>query len=163
MIFVYLYGLMIVLALIHIVSSRTPRTLHRVIELFLLYLLIGMGICGILAFIAHVFYAAQTAEYIGWPAGSPFQYEVGIANLGLGILGILCIWARRNFWLATIIMNGAFAWGAAYGHVKQMILYANYHPGNAGPVFYIDLLLPLITIVLFIIYRISEEKFSCKP
>jgi len=158
MIFLYLYGLMIIFALIHIAASRTPRTLHRVMELFLLYLLIGIGISGILAYIAHVFYAANTAAYIGWPAGSPFQYEVGVANLGLGILGILCIWARRNFWLATIIINGAFAWGIAYGHVAQMIKLLNYNPGNAGIVFWIDLLIPLITFVLFIIYRISGIK-----
>ncbi len=45
----------------------------------------------------------MVAASIGWPAGSPFQFEVGIANLSFGILGILCLKFMDNFWTATVI------------------------------------------------------------
>jgi Family of unknown function (DUF6790) len=34
------------------------------------------------------------AESIGWPAGNPFQLEVGVANLAVGILGIVAMGRR---------------------------------------------------------------------
>src|SRR6476659_8155319 len=33
--------------------------------------------------------ADDVARSIGWPPGSPFQWEVGVADLGWGVLGVL--------------------------------------------------------------------------
>ena len=63
--------------IVQLLLSKAPRTKNRVFELFLiwfLFLMVGMG--SIWAFMGHVFDANAVAAVIGWPAGSPFQYEV---------------------------------------------------------------------------------------
>jgi len=74
-----------------------------------------VGVSSIWAFMGHVFDANAVATVIGWPPDSPFQYEVGIANLAFGVLGLLCLKIRENFWVATInrifnILPGSGLW-----------------------------------------------------
>src|SRR5262249_16653361 len=89
---------------VHLWRMREPRTMHRVVGVVLLYLLVVMvGVTGVFAAYGHTAMAAKVAEEIGWPPGNPFQFEVAMANLALGVLGIMCIWKRGDFWLATII------------------------------------------------------------
>jgi len=56
----------------------------------------NIGISGLYAFMGHAFFPNKVAAYIGWPPGSPFQFEVAIADLSFGVLGILCFWFRGN-------------------------------------------------------------------
>ena len=94
----------LVVGAVHLFLDKQPRTKGRVAEIFLLWLLvITVGIQGISTFIAHTIYADATAASIGWPAGNPFQSEVAVANLSVGVLGILCYWMRGSFWNATVI------------------------------------------------------------
>lgn len=116
------------------------------------YLVFVVGCTGLLAFYAHAFMAAETAESIGWASGSPFQFEIAGANLAVGVAGVLCIWFREKFWLATIIINGILLEVAAYGHIQQIIVAHDYAPNNAGIVLYTDIIVPIIGIVLYIIY-----------
>lgn len=37
--------------------------------------------------IFHTLFADQRAESIGWAAGNPFQMEVDVASLAIGIVG----------------------------------------------------------------------------
>jgi hypothetical protein len=46
--------------------------------------------------------------------------------------------------LAAIVGPAGFLWGAAGGHVYQMIAAHNFAPGNAGIIFYSDLLVPIV-------------------
>ena len=66
-------------------------------------LLFNMGITSLLAAYAHLFMGPLIAEQIGWLPGSPFQFEIGMANLSYGILGVLAFWFRGRFWDAAII------------------------------------------------------------
>jgi hypothetical protein len=116
------------------------------------FLVISVGIASLIGFVGHVFFADSVAANIGWAAGSPFQQEVGFANLAIGILGITCIWLRGNYWIATVVAATIFLWGAAYGHIMDIIVHANYAPGNAGGALYNDILVPLILIVLLVAY-----------
>lgn len=156
----YLWIILTVIgALAHLFLSKTPKTKNRVIELFLMYTLVVMvGFTSIWAFLGHAFLANQIAAYIGWPAGNPFQFEVAMANLSYGILGILCIKFRDNFWTATIVAFTTFYWGAAYGHVMDIMNHANYAAGNAGAVLYFDMVLPVVLIVLLLAYRMTLKK-----
>ncbi|MGB8310301.1 MAG: DUF6790 family protein [Halobacteriota archaeon] len=150
----YLYiPISIIVAIVYLLIDKEPRTRHRVIGVFLLsFLVISIGISSLIGFVGHIFFADQIAANIGWAAGSPFQREVGFANLVIGILGITCIWLRGNYWIATVIATTIFLWGAAYGHIMDIIVHGNYAPGNAGGVLYDDILVPLITIVLLAAY-----------
>ncbi|MGZ7050289.1 MAG: DUF6790 family protein, partial [Methanobacterium sp.] len=83
---------------------------------------------------------------------------VGIANLSYGILGILCLKFRDNFWTATVIAISVFYFGAAYGHVINMMQTGNMTPGNAGFALYIDIIIPIILICLLIAYNLTKNN-----
>ena len=106
--------LMVVLPLVHLALSKVPRTPLRVVHILLLYaLVLGVGVIGLpLGFIPHVFFADQAAQSIGWPTGSPFQFEVGVHDGAWGVLGFLCIWIGGLFWLATGLGWSLFMLGA---------------------------------------------------
>src|SRR5262249_53294994 len=46
--------------------------------------------------------------------------------------------------LAAIVGPACFLWGAAGGHVYQMITTHNFAPGNAGVIFYSDVLVSIL-------------------
>jgi hypothetical protein len=136
-----------------------PLNRMRVVEIFLIsFLVISVGLGSIWGFIGHTFLSQQVAANIGWAAGNPFQQEVAFANLAIGVLGILCYWIRGNFWTATVIVSSIFLLGDAYVHIINIIQYANYAPGNAGSVLYMDIFGPVILILLLIAYRAMERE-----
>jgi hypothetical protein len=80
-----------------------------VVESFLLwFLVIVVGFGSLYAFMRHAFVADDVARSIGWPTGSPFQFEVALHDLAVGILGVLCFWVRGDFWSATVIAFAVF-------------------------------------------------------
>nr|NQU89818.1 hypothetical protein [Bacteroidota bacterium] len=121
---------------------------------YLLYnlLTIGLGYQMVASGIMHIFFGAKIAAYIGWPKGSPFQFEVGLADLGMGVLGIMCGYFDGSFWLATIVISSVFLWGCVVGHLRDMIKNKNFNPGSAGFVFWWGLLMPIALIVLYMRY-----------
>jgi hypothetical protein len=88
----------VVIAAGHLGLDRSSRTRERRLEIFLLYLFgVGVAGSGIGGFFGHVFISDPVAESIGWPTGNPFQLEVGVANLAVGILGIVAMSRRDGF------------------------------------------------------------------
>ena len=61
----------------------------------------------------HMLMPARVAEGIGWPAHPQFQWEVGLANLSYGVLGVVASSYGHNSWSATIIAYSVFMLGAA--------------------------------------------------
>ena len=122
---------------------------ERIVEICLLYLLtVVWGFGAALLALPHILAPDYVAAYVDWPAGNPFQIELGFANLGRALLGILCIWFRGPFWIAPVVSNTVFGLGAGYVHVREIVEHANYSPGNAGPVLFVDIAIPLLAIVL---------------
>ena len=117
--------------------------------------LFALGFTCIYTFVMHAFFPHMAAAAIGW-AASPFQFEVAMADLGLGVLGILSFKASYGFRLATVIASVCFLWGDAIGHINQMIINNNFAPGNAGSWFWFDVLVPLILVVC--IARLKKIK-----
>jgi hypothetical protein len=109
-----------------------------------------IGVNGIVAASGHLFYADPVADSIGWPRGTPWQWEVGLGDLGYGVLGVMAPSFDQDFWLATIIVASIFLFGAAIGHVRQMRTAHNMSPSNAGAILYTDVLLPAVVIALYI-------------
>ena len=149
MFFILLYGLMIVLATLHLALTKKPRTLYHISKIFLLYFLFGIGLSSLNAYMFHVFFTSTS------PALSTnlFQYQLGMAYLGIGILGILCLFLRENFWLATIIMNTVFNWGIAVRYLSLMLKSHEYKLSGTGLLFDLYILVPLITIILYVIMQ----------
>lgn len=136
---VYLALLAAIVAAGQIVIGHAP--VAQTLLLWLLVIKIGLG--GLWAFLGHYFKSDDIARYIGWPAGNPFQKEVAVTNLALGICGVMCFFFRDGFWLATIVFATVFLIGAFSVHLKDQKESGNKNPGNAGPVFFADLLVPL--------------------
>ena len=80
-------------------------------------------------------------------------------NLGLAVLGFLCIWFRKEFWLATAIIAAVTMAGCGVGHVREIIVNNNWAPGNAGLGIWLQtVLVPITLLVLVYFYRRSVLK-----
>jgi 4-amino-4-deoxy-L-arabinose transferase-like glycosyltransferase len=112
-------------------TDKSSRSRERQLEIFLLYLFgVGVAGSGIGGIFGHLFIADSVAESIGWPTGNPFQFEVGFANLAVGILGIIAMGRRDGFREATVIAVTVFGVGATIVHVRDIIQTGNLAPGN---------------------------------
>jgi Family of unknown function (DUF6790) len=136
--------ILFVLALIFAALGHRRPVSERYLA-WLLLLPIGLG--GLWAGFFHLAYPEMAAHFIGWK-DSPFQFEVGMADLAFGVAGCVAFFAGYGFKAATVLVNAVFLLGDAVGHVHQMLSAGNFAPGNAGLVFYLDIVLPLLTIVL---------------
>lgn len=121
--------------------------------------LLPLGVTGVFAFVMHAIYPNMAAATIGWQT-SPFQFEVAIADLGFGILGILAFYPCYGFRLASVIGAIIWLWGDAAGHIYQMIIHHNYSVGNAGSWFWLDLIIPII--LIFCIIKLRTRSVEAK-
>jgi 4-amino-4-deoxy-L-arabinose transferase-like glycosyltransferase len=137
-------------------SSSRPR--ERRLEIFLLYLFgVGVAGSGIGGFFGHVFISDPVAESIGWPTGNPFQLEVGVANLAVGILGIVAMGRRDGFREATVIAATVFGVGATVVHVMDVIASGNLAAGNTIQNIN-NLLRPALLIAFLAVSRRAERS-----
>lgn len=147
----------LIIATVHVFIKRKYLQRAQVIDLYLLYFLVGgVGVIGAIDFIYHIFFADEVAAMIGWPPGSPFQFEVGFHDGAWGLLGFLCLHYRENFWTATGIGWSFFMLGATYGHIKQTILFSNFSPYNLGLILP-DFLVPVILLTLLCLRKNSRK------
>jgi hypothetical protein len=149
---IVILSLTLIAILIHSLLMK-KRTTKKVLEItFLYFMVIQVGLGGIMAFIMHVFFGAKTAAMIGWAAGSPFQYEVGVADLAFGVTALLVPWIRGTYWIAAALVNAIFLLGCSVGHVISLVKSGNTAAYNAGPVLFIsDIAIPISILVLAII------------
>ncbi len=153
MVSIFLFIFAIFLTLCHLIYKKewySPKS----IEVLLSYILFfNMGVMGCLGAYVHVFMAPETARSIGWEPGSPFQFEMGMANLAFGVLGILSYWFRDRFWEASIIGWTVLFLGCFVGHVINYYTENNTAPYNIGPyIWFYDFMLPILVIAL--LYRL---------
>jgi uncharacterized membrane protein len=146
-------------ASIHLAVSPASRsTKAAVARTYLLYLLfIYVGLMGLLTAYGHVFRPIQTSASIGWST-SPYEYEVGMADLTVGVLGILCLWFRGNFWLATAIANAVWLLGDAIGHIRQISLNNNHAANNSGIFLVAEIITPIVVLILALYTRNESTK-----
>ena len=142
------------IALMIAAARRGPGS-SRVEQFLSWVLLLPIGVTGLWAGAFHVFLPATSAALIGWEV-SPFQFEVGMADLAIGATACVGFWRNLDFKAAAVMVSSIFFLGDAVGHVKQMIVAGNFAPGNAFVPFYSDVALPLLMIVLLMIVRRSR-------
>jgi hypothetical protein len=131
----------------------TPPSRDRsgAIEAVLLWwIVVTIGIAGIVGGLYHLLDGAQVAGEIGFTRGDGgFQTEVGFGDVALGVAAVLCIWFRDRYWLAVIVVAAISLWGDAYGHIHQAVVNDNHDIDNTGPVLYTDILFPLVALLLY--------------
>ncbi len=144
-----------------VVVWRGPRPVRPggIIEALLrAILLFPVGLMGLWAFMGHVFFPEQAAASIGW-APSPFQFEVGMANLGIGLAGLIGAFVGSpGFRAAVAVVMAGFLGGAGVGHILQILHTGNLAAGNAGPILYTDFLGPLALFALLLLQRVSRGR-----
>lgn len=155
---VFFFTIAILGATIHYALTK-KKSRARMIEIYLAYLIFcSVGLQGLLAASGHIFMADKVAEQIGWPTGSPFQFEVGVANLGMGVAGVLAPFFRRLYYLATVIIYAIFIYGAAYGHFVQQAR-GDHSPYNTGIFLWVgDIIIPTIIVILTLLYFTTKSK-----
>jgi hypothetical protein len=147
-----LYALVALLgAAVHLWRHPRDREPARALEVVLLWwIVVTIGIAGIVGALFHLFDGAAIAKEIGFTRGDGgFQTEVAFGDLALGVAAVLCIWFRDRYWLAVIVMATISLWGDAFGHIHQEVVNDNHDPDNTGPVLYTDILFPLVAIALY--------------
>jgi len=119
-------------------------------ERALIAYLVATGISLIFGGIGHIFAPLKVSKQIGWKVAPQFQFEIGIANIAFGILSLLTFFYRKEFILSTIIATTIWGWGNSIGHIQSYLKEGNSSPGNTGWALYLDSLMPLISIFLYI-------------
>jgi hypothetical protein len=138
---------------------RAPRPLTTgvVVEaLFSYFLLFSIGFSLFYNFVFKTFFGDLAAGHIGW-ANSPFQTELAFASLGFAIVGFLAFRGSFDLRLAAVVGPAMFLLGAAGIHVYEMVTAHNFAPGNAGVIFWTDILLPVVGFVLLWLQRRCER------
>jgi hypothetical protein len=141
-------GCWLVASTISLLRAPRPVGAPRLARTLLSYFILFTITLGYLQnFVVHVFFHESTARFIGWP-DSPFQAEVGYASLGFALVGLLAFRGSFDARVAAILGPACFLLGAAVTHALSMAQKQNFAPGNAGVIFYTDILLPLLGGVL---------------
>jgi hypothetical protein len=138
-----------------IAIARAPRPVSTAIivdKLLAWYVFFNIAIIYLVNFIFHVFFGPMAAAFIGW-SDSPFQFEVGTASLGFSVAGFIAAFGGFDRRLIAVIGPSIFTLGAAIGHVHQMVSAHNFAPGNAGPIFYTDIIIPVFGFALLWLAR----------
>jgi hypothetical protein len=156
-------ALPILLAILHIRISKGFQDRLWTTEVCLIYLFVlGVGGGGLGGFFGHIFAADAVAESIGWAKGSPFQQEMGFANLTLGILGFVAAGRRDGFREATVVALSVLAVGASAVHFADIIESGNLAPGNSIQILG-NLLKPALLVPLLVMSRRAEAVGTVPP
>jgi len=139
----------LVFAAVSIARAARPRGVALVADRLLRAItLFPLGLMSLWAALGHLAFPTEAAHAIGWEP-SPFQAEVGFANLGLGLAGVIAaFYSNWGFRAAVAVVALGFLGGAAIGHVVQIAKTGNMAAGNAGPILYTDVLTPVSLLLL---------------
>lgn len=141
-----------------LMRARKPLSGAVLVEaIFRYFLLFSIGVGFLYNFVMHTVFGDVAAAFIGWQ-DSPFQAEVGYASLGMALVGFLAWRGSFDMRVAAVVAPTAFLWGAAFGHVQQMLVAGNFAPGNAGAIFYTDLAIPLLGLFLLFCQRSGRTE-----
>jgi Family of unknown function (DUF6790) len=133
--------------------GHRPHTLGFIADRLLRAVLVfPLGLMSLWAAFGHIFFPEMAARAIGWQP-SPFQFEVGVANLGIGIAALYAALRARDAQIAVGLVAAGFLGGAGIGHIRDIVQAGNLAPGNAGPILFTDFLTPVAIFVLLYLAR----------
>jgi len=142
-----LYALALLLGLFNVDLPFASPRLHPLAQ-WMLFL--SLAPQSLWAALGHIFVSERVARSIGW-APSPFQHEIGAANLGIGLGAIVAAILGPTAAWAIFFVAASFLWGAAAVHISDMVRKGNLEINNAGPIFWWDILTPL-TLLIALLY-----------
>ena len=122
-------ALCFVWAIVIAVARRNGQTLASRLLDWMLFLPVGVSFLW--AGLFHVFTPQIAAASIGWQV-SPFQFEIGVADIAIGFVGIASFWSGLGFKSAVVAYVVLFDVGVALGHVRQALDQGDYAANNFG-------------------------------
>lgn len=133
--------------------AKPPRTVPLIVDRLLRAVLVfPLGLLSLWAAFGHIFFPEMAARAIGWQT-SPFQFEVGVANLGIGLAALYAALRGRDAQIAVGLVAAGFLGGAGVGHIRDIVQAGNLAPGNGGPILFTDFLTPIAIFVLLYLPR----------
>lgn len=132
-----------------LVIAALTRHIPQPAERFLSWILVSMGLEGLWAGGTHVLFPETAARFIGWQV-SPFQFEVGMADISLGVIALVAFWQPLAFKAAVVTFSVVYYVGLAYGHFHQIAATGNMAAGNAGMLLVLTVIKPALLLALLI-------------
>lgn len=152
--------------LVHwLVDRRRPdRDPHRTVELMLLWVVVLGGVWTILGGLSLIDGQSRQGAISTGYAPSMYQWEVGWADIAIGVLGVMCARkALRGQWTTAAVAVLAISFGGdAIGHVMQWGIHGNTAPVNVWAIPQ-DIVQAGLAVLLLVIYRRLEGSASSPP
>jgi hypothetical protein len=123
------------------------------------YVFWAIGCAQVVNFVMHSVFGDYAAKTIGW-AQSPFQMELALSSLGVGVMGFILYSARSAFRgkVALVIATTIFGWGAALGHVYQLVVNGDRAANNAGLLLYMDILINAVGLAFVVWHAVALRR-----
>ena len=148
--------LVMLVAALLIASLRSTPT-HAPTRYLGWLLLLSVGVESAWGGVFHVFFPHIASAQIGWQP-SPFEFEIGISDIALGITAIISFWRSLSFKSAVVVMATSSYAGVLIGHVQQAMS-GNFSPDNFGILQIITLLhVILLPALLYLAWRDHEHR-----
>ncbi|KQR26275.1 DUF6790 family protein [Microbacterium sp. Leaf151] len=106
-----------------------------------------IGWAGIGAGISHIFFGNRISKTIGFEK-SPYELEVGFADLAFGIAGLIAANFSPDYWLAVILSSSIFRVGCGIGHIRSMIRDKNFAINNTA-ILFVNFVVPAFLLFAF--------------
>jgi hypothetical protein len=149
-----MFAIAVFFILLHKLIVRSSVSEYEIVYRWLA--LFPLGGTFIYLFVLNAYYPDMVNTTLGWKP-SPFQYEVAVADLALGILAILSFNASYGFRLATVLASSLFLIGCALNHIDLVIVQGTVNTGDIGAWLWMtDLIMPLL--MLLTIMGLSRNR-----
>ncbi|WP_010533491.1 DUF6790 family protein [Brachybacterium squillarum] len=113
-------GAGVLTALVHLAVRGFDVSTVDLLRILLLHqFVVTHGIIAAIGFVTNVLTPERTARQLGWPGG-PFQIKYGFSQLGLGVMGALCIVLQGQFWAAMLITMYIYGASGLWTHTLEV-------------------------------------------
>lgn len=118
-------------------------------QLLLNGIIYAIGWAGVGAGISHIFFGDKISKSIGFEK-SPYELEVGFADLSFGIVGLLAASYSTDYWLAIILVSSLYRIGCGFGHIKQIVQSHNFAVNNTA-ILFLNFVVPGALLVMYLL------------
>jgi hypothetical protein len=150
----------LIVAAVTILRGRHGRTAVATSGLFLNSFVFWAIGCGqVVNFVMHSVLGDYAAKSIGW-AQSPFQLELALSSLGVGVAAFILASPRSAFRgkVALVVATVIFGWGAAAGHVYQILVNHDYAVNNTGLLLVSDIAINAIGLAFVVWHAVALRR-----
>lgn len=149
----------VIMGIAHSIWRRNVPGFSIVECFFTYFLVIGVGLQGLIVGHLEIYHGEVVAAYVGWP-NTPFLSELGKANITFGILGILSFWCRGGWRSATALGAGLFIMMANIGHYRYFIYEDHAHAATITPLIITNMILALCLFLLLVLRVVNKPSSS---